>query len=405
MIKRLFFLFLIMISVNAYSQKKEISQARQSVKNNNNLGQAEEAMRKLLKDSVNRNNEKIWLILFDAVRKQYNDGNEKLYLKNNYDTALLFNSARKMFEVLEGLDSIDAQPDKKGVVKLKYRKKHAEFLNKYRRNIYSGGLFFARKQNYSQAYDFFDTYIDCTRQPLFSNYDYTNTDSLLLNAAYMTVYCGFKQKDVAKTLKYADLAMTDTANLKYLYQYFAETCNMQGDTSRYETLLLKGFHEYPRSKYFFPRLFDFYFKNGKVKQALSLCDDALKTDSMNIFFNFAKSTALLKVGKYDECIKICDDLIARNDTLAEAYLNAGLAYFNQTVRSGAGNMTSRKDKAKKDVLYKSAMPYLQRYRILAPNNKDKWGIPLYTIYLNLNMGKEFEEIEALLKKNDDDEKK
>ena len=404
MIKRLFFLFLIFISVNVFSQKKEISQARLSVKNNSNLGQAEEAMRKLLKDSINKNNEKIWLILFDAIRKQYDEGNEKLYLKNNYDTTLLFNSARKMFLVLESFDSIDATPDKKGCIKLKYRKKHADFLNKYRRNIYSGGVFHTKKQNYSQAYDFFDTYIDCKNQPLFSDYDYSNTDTLLLNAAYMTVYCGFKQKDVAKTLKYADLAVKDTANLIFLYQYLAETYKIQGDTSKYESILLDGFHKYPRSKYFFPRLFDIYYKDGNMKQALVLCDNALKTDSTNIVFKFAKSTVLLNIGRYDECINLSDELILRNDTLAEAYLNAGLAYFNQAVKMGTGTMTSRKDKSRMEFLCKSAMPYLQRYRILAPDNKDKWGIPLYTIYLNLNMGKEFEEIEALLKKNDSEKR-
>ena len=28
--------------------------------------------------------------------------------------------------------------------------------------------------------------------------------------------------------------------------------------------------------------------------------------------------------------------------------------------------------------------------------KDQWALPLYTIYLNLNMGKEFDEIDKLL---------
>ena len=58
------------------------------------------------------------------------------------------------------------------------------------------------------------------------------------------------------------------------------------------------------------------------------------------------------------------------------------------------------DKRKQQVLdyYKKAMPYLQKYRVLAPGEKDKWALPLYTIYLNLNMGKEFDEIDKLLKK-------
>lgn len=49
-----------------------------------------------------------------------------------------------------------------------------------------------------------------------------------------------------------------------------------------------------------------------------------------------------------------------------------------------------------DGLYKSAMPYLQKYRTMAPDMQDQWALPLYTIYLNLNMGKEFDEIDKLL---------
>jgi len=35
---------------------------------------------------------------------------------------------------------------------------------------------------------------------------------------------------------------------------------------------------------------------------------------------------------------------------------------------------------------------------LRPDRKDAWGLPLYTIYLNLNMGKKFDEIDELMKK-------
>ena len=34
---------------------------------------------------------------------------------------------------------------------------------------------------------------------------------------------------------------------------------------------------------------------------------------------------------------------------------------------------------------------------MVPDEKGLWGLPLYTIYLNLNMGKEFDEIDKLLK--------
>ena len=40
---------------------------------------------------------------------------------------------------------------------------------------------------------------------------------------------------------------------------------------------------------------------------------------------------------------------------------------------------------------------MERYRELAPDQKDKWAAALYNIYLNLNMGKKFEEIVGILK--------
>lgn len=380
-----------------YAQRKEISQVRQNLKAGSNLPQSEQTMMNLLKDSANHCNTKFWLLLFETVKKQYEQANEKLYLKQQFDTSHLFIPARKLFLVLEGLDSIDAQLHKKGEVKPRYRKKHSSYLKTYRPNIYNGGLFFVRKQNFPQAYDFFDTYIDCAQQPLFQSYRFMETDTLIPHAAYMTVYCGYKQGDVEKTLKYVDLAQKDTANLNYLYQYLAEIYKIKGDTATYISTLQKGFEQYPLSLYFFPRLFDYWMKENKNHEALKLCDKALASDSTSIVFSFAKSSVLLRLKRYDECIGICDDLISQNDTIADAYLNAGLAYYNQALEIEKSSL-SKKRRQQTLKLYKCAMPYLQRFRLLVPEKKNIWGMPLYTIYLNLNMGKEFEEMDKLMKK-------
>ena len=77
----LLFIFILTLSYASMAQKKEISQAKEYVKKGTNLDTAEKLMTTLLKDSANRKNEKIWNVLFDAVSKQYDQGNEKLYLK------------------------------------------------------------------------------------------------------------------------------------------------------------------------------------------------------------------------------------------------------------------------------------------------------------------------------------
>ena len=390
-------LCIICICLQINAQKKEISLAKDNIKKGTNLEQAESSMANLLKDSANRNNEKIWLTLYEAQKKQYEQGNEKLYLKQNYDTAKLFLSVKKMFQTLEGLDSVDAQTDKKGRVKLVYRKKHAAMLDVHRRNLYNGGAYFVNKQNFKEAYNFFDMYLNCSIQPLFTGYKYDETDKNMPSAAYWAVYCGYKLQDPKATLHYAYWALKDTAHYQYMLQYLAETYKMEKDTMRYVSVLEEGFKKYPRFPFFFPRLIEYYTKNEQYDAALSLCDKALQVNDSSNLFKFTKSSVLLSLKRYKECIDLCDSVIAKDSTILGAYLNAGLSYFNQAVEADKALKQTAKQKKEIIQLYKMALPYLEKYRKMVPDVKSLWGLPLYTIYLNLNMGKEFDEIDKLLK--------
>ncbi len=395
MSKKFFFVFVfsLVAMTFAYAQKKQISQAKDWIKKGTNLTQAETSMQNLLKDSVNRSNEKIWLTLFDAVRKQYEQDNEKLYLKQLTDTSTLFNNARKMFLILEAFDSVDVASNKAP----KYRKKHADYLIAYRANIHNGGMFFSKRQNYSKAFDFFKTYIDCHNHPLFSGVDLSR-DAHLPQASFMALYCGYKLADADKTLKYKELAKKDSANLDLTLQYLAETYKQEKDTTAYVEVLKEGFAKYPKSMYFFPHLFDYQFKTGDMDTTLMLCDTALSIDSTNAVALFAKSTTLLQMEKFDDCITISKNLIAKNSKLSGPYLNVALAYYNQAVKLENNGKPSRKSRNTISLLYRKALPYMQQYRKLVPSDSSKWALPLYNIYLNLNMGKEFEEIDAIIQR-------
>ena len=388
-------LFLIILTPCCYAQKKEISQAQTIVKSGKNLAQAEQQMRKLLKDSINQKNIKVWVILTEAVRGQYLAGNERMYLRQQQDTAALFKLALKMFGDYQSLDSVDALPDKKGRVHLKYRNSNSAFLNIYRPNLYNGGVYFLRKQNYKEAFSMIDAFLDCQRQPLFENYHYER-DTLNRTAAFWTVLCGYQTGDHEMALKYKDLALQDTLHLESCFQYLAEIYKQQGDKPNYEWSLVKGFECNPSSSYFFPRLIDYYNTSNQTERAMTIVNDALQTNDSSELFLFAKSNLLLNQGDYDECIAICDTLIARNDTLADAYYNAGVAYVNKAflLEKGKVDIKQRREIRK---LYQKALPYMERYRALAPQEKDKWAAALYNIYLKLNMGKQFEEIDQMLR--------
>ena len=186
--RKVILLLFLAVTLLCMAQKKELSQAKANIKAGNNLAQAEQSMRKLLEDSDNIRETKIWLTMFEAIKKQYDQGNEKLYLKQKYDTAALFNIARRLFIDMERFDSIDAMPDKKGRVRPEYRKKHAEMLNTLRPNLYNGAFYFIGKGKYGEAYNCLDSYIHCGNAPLFTGRNYAEKDTLMPKAAFWAVY-------------------------------------------------------------------------------------------------------------------------------------------------------------------------------------------------------------------------
>lgn len=390
---RLFLTILLLsLTITVTAQRRQLQEARVILKGDKDYDKAEKLMTDLLKDSANLSNARIYDMWLQAVEKQYLQVNERMYKKEQVDTAGFFGLTRRMFDIGLRLDSLDMRPDKKGRVNLEYRKDNAEKLLQYQPNLFYGGTYYIRKGELEKAYDFFERYMDCDRQPLFTGYDLMATDARMPEAAYWATYCGYRMNDPVLTLRYAQLARRDSAKLDYTLQYIAEAWRALKDQEMYVETLREGFERYPESMYFFPRLMDSYSAKGNYEQALTVAEKALATDSLNTLFMLAKSTMLLNLGRYKECLDYSQKLIAFDGLAAEAFYNAGTACMNITL-----GMDSRKQKKQITKMYQKALPYMETYRKLAPQEKQKWGEALYRIYFNLNMGKQFEEIDRMLK--------
>ena len=311
-------------------------------------------------------------------------------MKKQQDTAQFFSLVRKLFTISFRMDSLDARPDKKGKVDLELRKDVAHDMNGYRTNLFFGGSYLVRKGDFKKAYDYFETYIDCRRQPLFSGYDFSQ-EPRMAEAAYWATYSAYRMDEPVLALRYRDLAVGDTAKRSWTLQYVAESWKALKDDSMYVATLWQGFNDYPLSNYFFPRLMDSY--QNQPEKALEVADQALTTDSTSRLFLFAKSVALLRLERFAESLDYSDRLIKRHPDMAEAYYNAGTAYVNIALR-----MDPVRHKKQIRKMYQKAMPYMEKYRVLAPGGAQKWGPALYRIYFNLNMGKQFDEIDKILKK-------
>lgn len=375
------------------AQKKDIAQAKTLLKAGKDLDKAEDLVRKVLADTSKKYDEKHWDLLFNIIKKKYDNINERIYLKQKYDTAAVFNNALKLFEVSDAVSSLPIA-EKKQNAKAKQEKRYAEALNIYRPNLYSGGLYFINKKEYQKAYQLLDTYIACSHKEIFKEYNYQENDTLLPYASYWAVYSGYKMDNPKKALKHVYSAFKAKGYHSTLLQYLADVYKMESDTARYLQTLKEGFSEYPTIPFFYVRTIDYYSELNQWKEVLSFSSKALQASPDNRWLQIAKATAQLNLEQYQECIALCDSIIQQTDTIPEFYLNAGLAYFNQGIQLDKyRNRHSQKIRQ----LYSEAKPYLERYRLLKPGDVNKWSLPLYTIYLNLNLGKEFDEIDQIIK--------
>ncbi|MCM1080063.1 MAG: hypothetical protein NC344_11290 [Bacteroidales bacterium] len=405
--KIIILLFWVSYGTYSFAQKADILEARTCLKGNKNLDKAEALMRKVVAMPEQKEKDRLanYALLADIVKKEYENYNESLYLKQLKDTSAIFLSLRNMIDTFESLDSIDALPDKKGRVQLRFRKKHAEYLNLFRKNLIRGAQYYIAKQKYDEAYECLDTYLDCHIQPLFSSFDFAHTDTIAPRVAYLAVFCAYKEKNYDGVKKYEDKALAYDAKashaLMILYNSYAEQSNME----RAVEYLKIGFGRHSENTFFFPRLVDYYAAINKIDTVQAIVEKALDMEPGNLFYRLAKNTLQLNKGEYDECIALGDSIIHNNDKIAVAYFNVGSSYFNKALlRSKEG----KESKAKRDEVneyYRQALPYVERYRLLRPRQQKKWIPLLYTIYFNLNMGEKFEEIDNLVKSTEINDKK
>ncbi len=378
-------LFSILASIS-FAQKKEISTARDQVKSGKNLDAAEKSMLKLLENPDNKNNEKIYRILNSSIQKQYEQLNEKIYLKQNVDSIAFFKTLQRAFNYAYLTDSIIPQE----------RKNYQPFLQKYLQNLYAGGIYLFRKEKFADAYELLDTYIESKNHPLFAQ---NSADFKSINsAAYRALSCGYRLNDFAKTVKHKEQAMNFRPGrivaLKYLSEIYQKADSTYSD---YVATLEDGFKSFPCEEYFFTRLINHNMNEHKMKESLEIADTAIVKCPNNHIYRYTKAHILLNMERYEDCIIAADSTIAISNEIADCYYIAGIAnvYLAEGLQEKA--VKNKTIKQQMQNYYKAALPYFEEYRKREPNRKDKWGSPLYTIYLNLNKGKEFDEISKLLK--------
>lgn len=406
---RLFLMIMLLpalLSVQAADKKQPkpekvstlMKNARQALKSNSNQDAARNALLGVLSRPELKNSERAKVHYTAALLEESLNGveNQKAYLKQKYDTARFFVKLRDMYEQLRLCDSVDNVPDEHGAIHPRMAGKTHQLRKKHRRNILSGGRFYMNKRSYTDAFSFYDIY--CLYE---SEQDRDSTYDAALRWATITA---FTIEDYHGVMRHVDEAIRHSpdsiAAILMEYKVYALFKIELGDV--WVTALGEGVERYPTHDYFFVNLADYYYGLRMYPDVHRVSDQLIARTGGSAIHFYAKAKTYLAENDYDACIAYADSAILRQQDFVDAYYSKGVALLNQAVIAqensckDADDPRYAEDRRKVRDLYQQARPCMEKVRQLQPDKTDRWATPLYRIYLNLNLGQEFSEIDSIL---------
>ncbi len=378
--------------------KKDLDAARTAVKKAVNLVEdtnesrnriralqnSEKTMTTYLKDSAFMDSKDIRLVMLDIQKKQYDVYNDRLYLNMAIDTAAMAKKGNQLLASMIAFDSLE--------VGKSYRKRHAQLMAPYHDNLLRGGIYFMAHEDWTDAWQCLDLFLGSRKQPLFTDIKFNDANDSF--AAFLAMMCGKSLDSLSMMMKYADEAIKYSPRREYSLQLLAEKWKLFTPQKMYLYYLQEGFKYYPNSNYFFPRLIDYYTSHDRNDEAMGYIDKALEQEPHSQLFLLAKHSVLMSQKKYDEALIYGKELLRDNPEQAIPNYNVGYIYYERAKDIMKQTDLSYREREKKAAAeYENCLPYIERYKMLMPNDKDRWYPILYDVYYNLNMGKKFDSLQ------------
>lgn len=381
--------------------QKALKPLKTSLKNKDYKGAKTQAD-KLKQDSTLQNVPELTLYEIEALKGLNDAENTKLYLKQKYDTTQFFSTTRLLVEASIHLDSLVSNSETQTK---KYKRLHEEALStlrSYYPNLSAAARFFYAKGKYGEAMPYLRLALDIPQTEIGKKAGITNNvqpEMRRRNAAlYLTA--AFNAQQYNEVWRYDSLALKDEKIKPVIYECLVLSAEKQKDSVAYKKFLETGWEEYPRRTFFFSKLADFYARQRDFNKVYEIAQKQLGIDTTSTDAMLAQCLALQKMERYNEAITVGNKLIETDEKNSLGYFYIGISYMAKAYSIDIPDKVNSKSYKiaikRQQELLRQACPYLEKYKDLEPNEKDRWAPLLYKIYFTLNDSKKFEEMDKLI---------
>ncbi len=337
---------------------------------------------------------KIEKAIFDAEQ-------EKMWLQQPNDTAKMFSSLVDMCNYFFKCDEYDQLPNEKGKVKMKYRKTNASMIDQNRFSLIDGGNYFYTVGDDASALKSWGMYVDLASVPMMQSFNYAQNDTNITNVAYYATVAAIRAEDYKASIKYAEVASSNPAYAEEVAEYAEASYLALGDTVGWEAYVKDCIQRFPTNQYFFSRLINHYIMHDQLDVAEQYGKDMLANNPDNANTLFVVGYIYQLLNNYDKALELMERSVSIDPTSANTFSALGGVYIDLAQKASQEvpvdvNDPNYKQANDKYLAYvdKAKVNY-EKARQLAPDNRDLWLRPLYSIYYALN-APEFEEMERLM---------
>lgn len=398
-------LFLILSVTSAFSQKRNVSKAKNlTLMETPDFKGARELIKPALTDSTTCNQPYTWYIAGMIGYKE----NEAYYKEMAFGKTVDFvKKGEAIMEsynyFLKAYDLDQNQVNKKGMpVKPKYendiKKYFKEYFEEKHNLFYYGATLYDEKKDYVGALKAFETYLSIPELPYMKGV--VTIDSTYNQVKYFSALCARELNDFKKAAEIHEEMKDDGYETTYVYQLLYDEYVQLKDTANFIKTLEEGFEKMPEDPWYIQNLINYYLLNNKIDESKMYITKAIEMLPDVAVYHYVAAKIAETEGDTVAARAAYEKTLELDPNFADAYAGIGVMITEegQKILDDAAYKSDKEfaaAKKKSQEIFKQALPYFLKASELN-DSEIAYKKNLRMLYYRLGMSKEMEAIEKEL---------
>lgn len=389
----------------SFAQKKAVNEAQSVAKGEKpDFGEARTLIMGALENPESKDDAKTWYVAGFIEDQQFSAERTKQVLGQQPDEPTMYTALGNILPYFLKSYDLDQQPNEKGKVKPRFSKDIKGVLGANHVYYINGGAYFFDQKDYKKAYDFFDQYLQISDLPMFKGEQVAARDSNFMTVQFYAAVAATQLGDSKLAVEALERAKSSEYRANDVYQYLCYEYEHAKDTVNLEKTLEEGLVKFPEEKYYLMSLINNYIYSNRNEKALEYLNTAIAKEPNNAqLYDVMGRVYETGLKDYPNAEKFFSKALEVDPNYTDALSNLGRVYYNQGVnKQGEANLINDSKQYQEELekakdFFKKALPYFEKALQLKPDERE-YMTALRGIYYNLNMGKEFDAIEAEMNK-------